>query len=142
MSLTGNCAFSEHAYCQSPLGTLFWRKVGTSDPTPLSACQPQPMAARAHISDDLITATPPRPHPTYRTVCDPCAHSKVRCSGSLPCARCIKLDLSCRYSIRKRPTRQRRVGTSEPQDGLGTDSDCRQEDFAASSVRWDDWDAL
>jgi hypothetical protein len=38
----------------------------------------------------------------FRSACDPCRQSKVRCSGGSVCSRCDKHRFACRYSLADR----------------------------------------
>ena len=58
---------------------------------------------------NLAALSAPDQQPSYRTVCDECTRSKVRCLGGLPCVRCTNLDFLCKYSIRKTSRGARRT---------------------------------
>ncbi|KAH8698373.1 hypothetical protein BGW36DRAFT_144779 [Talaromyces proteolyticus] len=56
---------------------------------------------------DQQTSTPKQK--SLRSACDTCHHSKVKCSGRLPCEGCEKLRVRCKYSISNRTGRPKGV---------------------------------
>lgn len=89
----------------------------------IASQRPQPSSYNP--TSDILTSSRQNRHrqdvppiPLLRSSCDSCSRKKNKCTGEMPCERCIRAGIDCRYSTKRKLGRPR-TGTKKAPKGRG-----------------------